>query len=291
MIRLLFYFLSRWPLWALHAFGSALGWVIYTLSPSYRRKMFAHASVAYPDPAQCKRVVHSSVGQAGKAILELPFLWGRTTAEGAASCTDYIGWEVIEVAQRTGKGIIFLTPHLGSFESTAQVFSARAPITVLYRPNRNAQLQQIIEASRKRENVAIAPTTLAGVKVLLKALRRGEAVGMLPDQVPNYQEGVWAPMFGKMAYTMTLPASLFHATGATIILALGIRKPWGRGFTLILEKGPESLSKEPHLAAAEINRAMESLIMRYPSQYYWGYERYKAPKGQPDNHNQTETVL
>lgn len=291
MIRFLFRFFARWPLWMLHALGSALGWLVYALSASYRRKMFAHASVAFPNQPQCQSVVRSSVAHAGKAILELPFLWGRSTADGAASCTEYKGWEVIEAAQKRGKGIIFLTPHLGSFESTAQAFSARAPITVLYRPNRNAQLQDIIEASRKRENVAIAPTSLAGVKVLLKALRRGEAVGMLPDQVPNYREGVWAPMFGKMAYTMTLPASLFHASGATLILALGIRKPMGKGFTLILEKGPEALSKDPQLAAAEINKAMESLIMRYPEQYYWGYERYKTPKGQPENTEISETVL
>ena len=176
--------------------------------------------------------------------------------------------------------MIFLTPHLGSFESTAQVFSTRAPITVLYRPNRKPELQEIIEDSRARQNVALAPTTLGGVKILLKALKRGEAVGMLPDQVPSEGEGVWAPMFGQPAYTMTLPGRLQQATGAAIVFALGVREPAGQGFRLEFYPGPKQLSADPVEAAAQVNAEMEKLILKHPDQYYWGYERYKAPKRQ-----------
>ena len=214
------------------------------------------------------------------ALLELPFLWGRSSQRGAAPQTDIRNWHVIEQAQAKGKGIIFLTPHMGSFESTAQVFSTRAPITVLYRPHRKPELQEIIESSRARENVALAPTSLGGVKVLLKALKRGEAVGMLPDQVPAEGEGVWASMFGQPAYTMTLPGKLHNATGAAIVLAVGYRKSAGQGFRLELYAGPETLSADPVEAANQVNAEMEKLIMMHPDQYYWGYERFKAPKGQ-----------
>ena len=134
----------------------------------------------------------------GMALLELPYLWGLPTKQGAASCTEISGWDVVEQAQARGKGIIFLTPHMGSFESTAQVFSTRAPITVLYRPNRKLEIQQIIEDSRARDNVKLAPTNLGGVKILLKALKRGEAVGMLPDQVPGFGEGALKGADGKL---------------------------------------------------------------------------------------------
>ena len=288
MIKNLFKALSVFPLSVLHALGACLGWSVYGLSASYRRKIEIHSKIAFPDNESARlAAVKGSVQHAGMALLELPFLWGLSTQQGAARCTDITGWDVVERAQTKGKGIIFLTPHMGSFESTAQVFSTRAPITVLYRPNRKAELQHIIEDSRARDNVALAPTTLGGVKILLKALKRGEAVGMLPDQVPAQGEGVWAPMFGQPAYTMTLPGRLHHATGASIVLAIGYRKPGGEGFKLELYQGPESLSADPVEAATQVNAAMEKLILMHPEQYYWGYERYKSPKGQHGQQGQS----
>ena len=252
MIKNLFKALSVFPLPVLHALGACLGWAVYGLSASYRRKIEIHSKIAFPhDELARLAAVKGSVRHAGMALLELPFLWGLSTQQGAARCTT------------------------------------RAPITVLYRPNRKAELQDIIEDSRARDNVALAPTTIGGVKILLKALKRGEAVGMLPDQVPAQGEGVWAPMFGQPAYTMTLPGRLHHATGASIVLAIGYRKPGGQGFTLELYQGPESLSADPVEAAAQVNAAMERLIQMHPEQYYWGYERYKPPKGQQGHQGQS----
>ncbi|MCE2747044.1 MAG: lysophospholipid acyltransferase family protein [Burkholderiales bacterium] len=286
MIKFLFKTFSLFPLPVLHALGALLGWVVYGLSANYRQKIDMHSRIAFPGNELARlNAVKGSVKHAGMALLELPFLWGLSTQQGAARCTNISGWDVVQRAQAKGKGIIFLTPHMGSFESTAQIFSTRAPITVLYRPNRKAELQSIIEKSRARDNVAIAPTTLGGVKILLKALKRGEAVGMLPDQVPAQGEGVWAPMFGQPAYTMTLPGRLHNATGAAIVLAIGYRKPGGQGFCLELYQGPESLSANPVEAATQVNAEMEKLILMRPEQYYWGYERYKPPKGQ---HSQEE---
>ncbi|VWX33119.1 Lipid A biosynthesis lauroyl acyltransferase [Limnobacter sp. 130] len=288
MIKYLFKVLSVFPLPILHALGAWLGWAVYGLSASYRRKIDVHSKIAFPHNESLRlAAVKGSVKHAGMALLELPFLWGLSTQKGAGRCTDISGWDVVQKAQSKGKGVIFLTPHMGSFESTAQIFSTRAPITVLYRPNRKAELQNIIEDSRARDNVALAPTTIGGVKILLKALRRGEAVGMLPDQVPAQGEGIWAPMFGQPAYTMTLPGRLHQSTGAVIVLAIGYRKPGGKGFCLELYPGPESLSPDPVEAATQVNAEMEKLILMHPDQYYWGYERYKPPKGQPGQQGQS----
>jgi KDO2-lipid IV(A) lauroyltransferase len=281
MIKLLFKFFSVFPLPFLHLVGAFLGRVVYILSKNYRHKMDIHSRMAFPQNEEARIVaIRGAVKQAGMALLELPYLWGLPTCQGAASCTEIVNWELVEKAQARGKGIIFLTPHIGSFEAAAQVFSTRALITVLYRPNRNQALQEIIEQSRMRDNVELAPTSLRGIKILLKALKRGEAVAMLPDQVPSEGEGVWAPMFGQSAYTMTLPSRLKQVTDASILLAVGYRKPFGQGFRLELYPGPESLSDDPVQAATQVNAEMEKLILMYPDQYYWGYERYKVPKNQ-----------
>lgn len=279
MVKTLFHLFSFLPLWLLHVLGAALGAIVYVLAPSYRRKMRAYSRMVFKDDEiQRRRAMRDSVFHTGMALLELPFLWGRPTHKGIRTCMEITGWEHVDAAKREGVGLVFLTPHQGCFEAAAQMFSTKAPITVLYRPNRNAEVQKIIEASRTRDNIEIAPTNVSGVKKLLRALKKGEAVGMLPDQVPSGGEGVWASAFGQPAYTMTLPARLVHATQAKIILALGVRIPF-RGFRLELYPGPTELSEDPIEAATQVNSAIEKLIMQKPGQYYWGYERFKSPKG------------
>jgi KDO2-lipid IV(A) lauroyltransferase len=127
--------------------------------------------------------------------------------------------------------------------------------------------------------LATAPTSLAGVKQLIKALKTGQCVGLLPDQVPPEGLGVWAPFFGKPAYTMTLSARLALQTGATVLVAWGERLTWGRGYVVHVLPLQETLSTDMTEAAVQINRAMERLILQKPQQYLWGYARYKTPKG------------
>jgi KDO2-lipid IV(A) lauroyltransferase len=123
-----------------------------------------------------------------------------------------------------------------------------------------------------------APTTLAGVKQLIKALRRGESVGLLPDQVPPQGMGVMAPFFGRDAYTMTLSARLVQQTGASVLMAWGERLSWGRGYCVHVRPMPPDLPVDTGAAAALINRAMENLVRECPGQYLWGYARYKMPR-------------
>jgi KDO2-lipid IV(A) lauroyltransferase len=119
----------------------------------------------------------------------------------------------------------------------------------------------------------LAPTTLTGVRDLLKALKQHEAVGILPDQNPGKSEGEWADFFGRPAYTMTLVHRLAQSTGATVLLAFGERLPWGRGYVIHIE--PFDAIPTP----AAINQAIEQLVRRKPEQYLWSYPRHRKPKG------------
>ncbi len=256
-----------------------LGWLSFLLSAKYRRTLFAHATQA----GMSRSVSLASVAEAGKLVTELPRLWlGKPV---------HIEWEnksLVEQAIAEGKGVLFFTPHLGCFEVTAQlvaqVFGERMPVTVLYRPARQAWLRAIMEEARSRPGLLTAPTTLAGVKQLIKALKLKQGVGLLPDQVPPEGQGVWAPFFGRDAYTMTLSARLAQTAGARVLLIWGERLSWGRGYRVHLrpflpEEGG-TLDADPAVAAGQINRAMESLVKECPEQYLWSYERYKAPSQQ-----------
>ncbi|MGQ0708545.1 MAG: lysophospholipid acyltransferase family protein [Rhodoferax sp.] len=269
----LFRILSRWPLWLLHALGAAAGWLALLLSASYRRVLrenLAQAGLGLD-------AVRAAVGAAGCMVLELPRLWF-----GAPVPVAWMGREHVEQALQQGRGVLFLTPHLGSFEITAQAyaqqFGARQPITVLYRPARKTWLRALVEQARQRPGLRTAPTTLAGVKQMLKALHAGQCVGLLPDQVPPLGLGVWAPFFGRPAYTMTLGARLALQTGATVLLAWGERLPWGRGYVVHVQPLEPGLGGDVQTGTERINQAMEALVRQAPQQYLWGYARYKEPR-------------
>lgn len=266
----LFQLLSAWPLPLLHIVGSAVGWLSFLLSPTYRRRFVANARQAGYNFAQVRR----AVAEAGKLVTETPRLWF-----GAPAPVQWDGAELIERLRAEGRGIVFLTPHLGCFEVTAQGYAARfGPITVLFRPARKPWLREIVATSRNRPNMEAVPTTLGGVRQMLRALKAGQAVGLLPDQVPPRGLGVWAPFFGREAYTMTLPARLVQQTGAALVLAWGERLPRGRGYRVHLKPWEGGIAEDPQQAARQVNAAMEVLVRDGAQQYLWGYARYKQPR-------------
>ena len=275
MLVALFRLLSFVPLPILHAIGSCLGWLIYSLSPSYRQRLQDNIRLA-----GFVGGTRRAVSEAGKSILELPFIW-CASPQRVLKTAHIANWEVAQAALDRHQGVIFLTPHLGCFEIIAQAIAVHTPLTALYRPPRQPALQPLMEGARARTNLLLAPANLSGVRSMLKALKKGGAIGLLPDQVPQQGEGVWANFFARPAYTMTLPGKLHLQTGAPIMLSYAQRLPFGRGF-LIRFVPFESLISEPLNGTAEqqassINLAMEKLIAHCPEQYFWSYNRYKTP--------------
>lgn len=273
LIRLL----SRCPLWLLHGAGWVLGVASYFSSRDYRQRFHAQLHQA----GYGWRVALSAMGQAGCGVLESPRLWF-----GGSVPVQWDGQEAVHAAYANGRGVIFLTPHLGCFEVTAPT-AARlyaeqyGPMTVLYRPARQAWLATMLQESRARQGMQAVPTNLQGVRKLLKALRKGEAVGLLPDQVPPLGMGIWSPVWGRPAYTMTLAAKLILQTEAQVVVAWGERLSWGRGFRIHARKLEVDRQSGLESMVAHINGAMESLVRQCPTQYLWGYARYKQPRREP----------
>lgn len=251
---------ARMPLAALHFFGTGLGWLIYGLSSAYRRRCVENlrASGLCGDETAFRRTLRAAVAEAGKSLTELCRVWFGDDDEidRIVRCDD---WGVVEAARSSGKGLIFLTPHLGCFEISALYGARRLPLTILYRPPKRAGLEALMQAGRQRAQAQLAPANLHGVRLLIKALRRGEAIGVLPDQAPGVGEGVWADFFGRPAYTMTLVTRLQESTGAAVVMAFAERLPRGAGYRLHLERVPA----DP-LNAPALNKAVEQVVSRCP---------------------------
>ncbi|MFV0283541.1 MAG: lysophospholipid acyltransferase family protein [Castellaniella sp.] len=274
--------LAALPLSWLQAMGRALGLFIYLFPGRYRRRIQSNARQAgYSDAAFARR----AAAESGAMILEIPKVWWRTP-----QCLAMTGGDqesVVHEALAEGRGVLYLTPHLGCFEIVARHLTQHGPLTVMFRPSRSPLLEPIVESSRDMRNLRSVPANRHGVREFVRALKRGEAVGMLPDQVPREGDGVWLPFFGRHALTMTLAARLALQTGVAVILSAGERLPGGRGWRIHCLRLPEPLPTTPDALAATINQAMETLIRRFPEQYLWSYNRYKEPDDAPPHPDQT----
>ena len=275
----LFRFFSVWPLPALHALGGALGWLVWLCSPGYRRRFRANVQQA----GLAFDVAKPAIAETGRFVAELPRLWLRPFDVSCLANVDMQGKDHAERAFAQGQGVIFFGPHCGSFELGPQALAeVYGPITAIYRPARQPSLAAIELSTRQRPKLKVLPASLSAIKAMHRALKGNQAVALLTDQVPPVGLGVWAPFFGKPAYTMTLAARLAMQSGAALLPVSCERLPKGRGYIVKIwppldmstgNGGPDLLG-----AVTRINRAIEAIVTSQPGQYLWGYGRYKTPR-------------
>jgi len=281
---LLLKLLARLPLPLLHGLGIALGWLIYWTpgrhSAHMRNNVF-DSGLCTPG-RDCRRLLRLSIGEAGKAIIELFPVWLRPYEKVLKLVRGTTGWEHIDAARTAGRGVIVIAPHIGCFEIINLYYASRHPFTAMYKPPRKQVLDALMLAGRQRGQATLVPTDLSGVRALLAALKRHEGIGILPDQVPNGGDGVWAPFFGRPAYTPTLAASLQRKTGAAAFFVAAERLSWGRGYHLHVFPLHDTLPEDKATAAIRINQGVEAVVRRFPAQYLWSYNRHKRPSGAPD---------
>lgn len=277
-VVLLFDLMSRLPLRMLHLLGFMLGWATYLMSGKYAERLRENLRNynAGRHQAEFRRVLRASVAEVGKSITELPWVWRRPVAEVLGAVKNCYGRKYFDQARQSGKGLIVLTPHMGCFEIIGLYVAAEMPMTCMYSTPKRAWMDEVIRGGRQRGQMFLARADIGGVRTLFKALKKGEAIGLLPDQVPAHGEGEWADFFGRSAYTMTLAGRLLESSGASVLLSYVVRRPHGDGYDIHF--APLELKKDTSVPR-QINAALEKIIRTCPEQYLWSYNRYKAPPG------------
>ena len=274
MVTFLSHLLGLLPLNCVQQIGATIARMMAIVNPSYYTILRDNLATSglFRQPAHFEEAVKTNIIETGKSLFETLKIWRLSDTQAAALVKNVYGWAHVEQALAAQKGIIFLTPHLGCFEITSLFYAAQHPITVLYRPPRQNWLLPLIVKGRTKGKVKLAPANSGGVRLLMQALKNGEAIGILPDQTPKSGEGEWAPFFGKPAYTMTLASRIAEKTHAKVILAFGKRLPNGAGYDLHLTALEQGAIATPTL----LNSAIEKQIAAYPEQYLWRYNRYKS---------------
>ena len=280
----LFRFFSVWPLAVLHAIGGVLGWMVWALSPSYRNQFRANVAQAGLSFA----VAHPAIAEAGRFVAELPKLWMRQRGQSCLGNVEVSGQANAEQAFARGKGVIFFGPHCGSFELGPQALAELyGPITAIYRPARMAWLARLESLARDRQNLTVVPASMSGIRLMHRTLKANQAVAMLTDQVPPEGLGVWAPFFGRPAYTMTLAARLALQSGAVLLPVSCERLARGKGYRLKIwpaltvagdRDKSDTVRADLLKLVTRVNEAIEAIVLSQPGQYLWGYARYKTPR-------------
>lgn len=282
-IRSLLRFFALLPLPIAHFLGAFMGCLVWLTPNQLRRQTLINLQLCFPgqDRRQRRRMARRSLLELGKTVTELGTLWlgDQQKAEGLIRHVE--GAALVDNALRQDRGLIFVAPHLGCWESAGIFGANNYQVTTLYRTPRMHELSSLVRAARTRFGAKYVPANASGTRALYKALGHRKVVGILPDQEPSAGMGTFAPFFGVQAYTMVLLSRLAQKTGAPVIMVYSERLPWGRGYHLHFRSVSEAVhSKDLHTSVTAINQAIEGCIRELPEQYQWSYRRFRSrPNG------------
>jgi Kdo2-lipid IVA lauroyltransferase/acyltransferase len=268
------------PLAVLHGFGGLFGRLVLVFSSSVRRRITENLGQSGISNVSAQAVA----GELGRGVFEIAYAWTRPVETLYANVVPGTGYAHLEAAKASGRAIIFATPHLGCYDLAGRFIESRVPMTALFSPSKTAWFTPIMQAGRVRGAARTAPANAAGVRELMRVLKKGGSIMLLPDQVPAPSaggEGVWAPFFNKPAYTMTFLPKLALQTNAIVLFFFAERLPNGKGYRVHIAAPAPSYSADKLEATSQMNAQIEALIAIAPAQYLWSYNRYKRPAGAP----------
>jgi KDO2-lipid IV(A) lauroyltransferase len=246
------------------------------------RVVACNLRLAALDPA----LAEAAIAQTLLTFLESLRFWTRPRAENlreVIALEDDVERCFPSGPAKRGRPLVVVGPHLGNWELLVQWLAAHGPFTLLYTRGKSLTIDRFLRRVRERSGVTALPADAHGLKPLLRALKRGETVGIMPDQTPDGPGGRWSTFFGVPTLTMTLLHRLaMRHPEAQFVLAAAMRRPDGR-FELRIEPLPPAVTSGPVQGSVDaLNLAIETMVRRDPTQYQWTYKRFKGQRpGEP----------
>ena len=268
---------ARLPLPVLHNIGNLIGSLIAIIPGKRVATCRTNIEACFPELSayRQRRLARQSFREIAKGLMEVGKLWLSPAQENLAMIRSVEGEETVTESLNKGKGVILATPHLGSWELFGSYCSPQYPLTSTDQPPPPPGHNEPTRDGRQGSGGRYVPTDNSGTRALLQAFRKGEMIGILPDQVPS-QGGIIAPFFGHPALTMNLLSGLARKTNATVIFGFAERLSWSRGFRLHFLPPDELISTSTlEESAARINAQVEKCIRMAPDQYLWVYKRFQ----------------
>jgi len=274
------------PLSAAQFIGRGLGRLAWWTHADARRVTETNIRLCLPEltSAEQQQLARQSLSHTGMTTLEIPLMWEWPVEKCLALIRETEGLELVDEAVASGRGLVLLAPHLGSWELTGLFFSSRYRMAALYSPPHLRELEDYMIRVRGRMGSELVRGDRRGLMRLMGILREGGVAGILPDQSPATPNNAYAPFFGIEVRTMTLVNKLLRKTGAGALMVYAERLPGARGFRLVVTRPEPGLEDaDPVVAATALNLSVEALVRRAPQQYQWEYKRLRhRPPGNPN---------
>ncbi|MCI0573426.1 MAG: lipid A biosynthesis acyltransferase [Myxococcaceae bacterium] len=267
--------------WA-QALGEGLGLLGYRMARGERRKALASLSVAFPSLPDGEReaLARASFRHLGRMALELACVKRVDARQEALVALPAEDRAVLEAAFARGRGVVFVTGHVGSWELLGRCLArAGFPIRAIGKETSDPRLTRLLERFRAEGGVRTIWRGQPGAAVaILRALRSNELLGLLIDQDTRVQS-VFVPFFGRPAATPRAAADLALRTGAAVVVGFCTRQVDGTYRVSVREVArPEGLEAEDAAVAltASLTQHIEDAIRRDPVQWVWMHQRWKT---------------
>jgi len=268
--------------------GGGLGQAVYLLHSKLRRVGMRNLQLAFPekDRHERRKILRGEFTSLGRQLAEV-CLFPRYTCENVGQVVVYDGFENYERAHNRGKGVLYLTAHLGAWELSAFAHSLHGhPLHVVMRGMDNPYLDRLIQRYRTMHgNSAVDKDDF--VRGLLSAMKAGETVGILMDTNMTPPQGVFVDFFGIPACTASGLARIALRTDAAVVPGFTVWDPSLRKYRLRFDPALKLVRTDDNDADIIANTAMftkviEDYVRRYPEQWLWVHRRWKTrPEGQP----------
>lgn len=266
----------------------ALGWTVYVLHLRLRRVGMRNLALALPQTSRHERarILRGVFTSLGRQLAEL-CLFPKYTKENVGKVVVYDGFENFERALARGKGVLFLTAHLGAWELSAFSHSLQGhPLKIVMRPLDNIYLDRLLREYRTMHgNETVDKDDF--VRGLLSAMKNGETVGILMDTNMTPPQGVFVDFFGIPACTASGLARIALRTDASVVPGFTVWDPVLRKYRLRFDPAVSLIRTGNDDADAVTNtglftKIIEDYVRRYPDQWLWVHRRWKTrPEGQP----------
>lgn len=275
--------LSWLPLRINHLIGGAFGHMVHRLPNRQSKMIQRNLELCFPalPLADREKLAKKNMAETGKNITELGPFWCWSKKRIEQLVVQEIDRHILDDAITANKGVIVAAPHTGSWELIGLKLTCEQPMHFLYRPNKKPHRDETFIKARERFGGKCHPITPRGLAALVKALKKGGIIGILPDQEPAADAGVFAPFFDVPAYTMTFMSGLAARTDSPVVFAAMERLPGGKGYRLhYLQPDDKLYSEDPVVSSTALNECVERCINIAPAQYMWNYKRFrKVPAG------------
>lgn len=284
-IRGLYAVLACLPLRLIQWLGALLGGCLRVSGSRVARTTEANIRLCFPDlsPGEQRALVRQSLAETGKTILETGACWNWSLAKCRRHIHAIEGEALFARYCADPRGLILLMPHLSTWEILHPVLTAHTHFTAMYKPPQIRPLDSWMQAVRNRSSATMVPANRRGVSELVKTLKAGGCVVVLPDQEPERESGDFAPFFGVEALTVSLVHGLATRTGSQLLLVNARRLANGQGFDVVFRDANAVNTPDLRDSLTAMNALIEEAVREIPAQYQWEYKRFKRrPQGKAD---------